>query len=276
MRARTSPKPLFGSTPFARPIGGTPRSVGGLTLEDLRAFHRTHHVRGNVAVLLLGADDCAATMARLKPQLEGFAAGDAAKIPPFSRSHPGATRLPGEGFEAGFFWYDANEADALMMKVVAKHLEQRALEELRKQEGLTYTPRSTYVGLGRAGLIAITVKTSGASSQVSRWYDRTVAELRESTEPATLLSEAIDQVRRTFDTVTAADALARIRDQRAPRELLRTLEGPQFRRRLARMIAPDRGFGSSQKNLVEVLVLVACGAGIVAFIGWLGRSLLRG
>ena len=272
----TLPRPMFGSTPLSRPIGGDARSVKGLSLDDLRGFHQAHHVRGNLAVLLLGADRCAETIERLRPELEAFAPGPAAKVPPITADHPGATRLPGQGFEAGFFWYDASPTDALVMRLVAKHLEQRALEQLRKQEGLAYTPKATYRSMGRAGLIAIDVKTSGASSQVSRWYDRTVAELRDADDPLALMAAAVDQVRRSFDSVSAVDALARLRDQPSPSALLADLDNPTLTRSLARMIAPDRGFGSGQKSLVEVLVLVACGAGILAFIGWLGRSLLRG
>lgn len=56
---------LFGSHPYARPVEGTPQSLGTIQAKDLHALHRAVFARGNLHVAIVGAIDAASAAATL-------------------------------------------------------------------------------------------------------------------------------------------------------------------------------------------------------------------
>ncbi|CAN0596583.1 unnamed protein product, partial [Laminaria digitata] len=73
--------PIFGSSALARYPGGSAASVRDLDPDAVARFHSGHYVRGNIAVLLRGAVDCAAARQELAPILAEFGNGPASEVP---------------------------------------------------------------------------------------------------------------------------------------------------------------------------------------------------
>lgn len=269
---------LFRNTRFDRPLGGTEATVRGTTIDALKAFHATHYVKGNIAVIVAGAIGCGAIRARLEPELERFADGKATAAPVESSAEPGAQSVPGGGsaFLGGFYWYDAHPRDEFVMRIVAKHLHKSALATLREKLGVTYSPQAHFVRQGGAGYIAIHVVTENDASVVQSWFDDTTEALRDTREPRVTLADAIEALRRELDFPDDRDALAAIRHEPSPQEILTSLDDHTLVSAMERMLASDRRFATSGGGAGELIVLGLFGLGVLAFLAWLGRSLMRG
>lgn len=70
---------LFGAHPLGRSIGGTVASLGAITEQDLRAWHRAHYVGRNVVITLAGSFP-PRTLAAVRRELGGIRAGRRSRV----------------------------------------------------------------------------------------------------------------------------------------------------------------------------------------------------
>ena len=268
--------PLFGRTPLGRSPGGTERSVGRLELEDARRFFARHYRQGNVAVVIRGAVDCPALIERLTPILAGFPEGEAAPVPPLGATRPRGPRLPPGGtFVGGFFWLEATPADEVIARLALKHLEQSAFEELRKERGLVYSPIAAFERRGPGGRISLQVAARD-QEEVARWYEGAVERLRRAEAPREALVTALPVVRDALEAEAVRSALAAIRGEPQPVELLERLDDAELRAGLARVLAPEASFGSAAESgsVLRVVILVLFAALVLFAMAVAGRRIL--
>lgn len=270
--------PLFAGTIYARNLGGTSASVSRLTADDARAFHRDHYVRGNVGVVLSGALSCPALVARVQRELEGLPPGPAAQPRREPTPPPGARPLPPMGeslFLAGYYWYDEDPSAEATLTVVARHLQQRAMDELRAERGLTYSPEALVARRGRGGLLRFAVSSDRRTSEVASWYEARLAELRSSPTPRALLERALAVAALELEGDEVRATLAALRGEPAPATLLRTLDDQALRATLDRVLSEERSFATTTRNTVAIVMMSLIGAAVLGYFVWLGRRLLR-
>lgn len=270
--------PLFRDTLLARYPGGTSDAVEALGVEDVTGFHRTHYVRGNVAVLLRGAVDCAEARATLAPTLEAFAAGPAAPRPSPSGEEPGRISLPSSpgAFVSGFYWYEATPQEEVIYRVVAKHLEQVALQELRKERGITYSPSGRFSRRGPGGQISLSVRTEGEERVVERWYEQTLEDLRRAPAPRRVLNPAFDPLRTALERDGVRAGLAAIRGEPDPLTALDGLDDDALRAALPKLLAERRAYGSTvpQSNVVALVILAVFGVVVLGALYFAFRAFM--
>ena len=272
--------PMFGSTILERSPGGTIDAVRRLELEDAKRFHAEHYTKGNIAVTLSGAVDCAAILRRLEPLLAKIPDGDASELPRVEASEPGPFPLGSseDVLIQGFYWYDATPSQEVVWRLVAKHLEQRALDVLRKERGLAYSPSAQIVRRGGGGMLELRVKTDGRADEAAAWFDEEVSALRSSSKPMSHMAAAVDPVRNALLDDSLRIALATIREEPAPESLLSKLDDVAVAKTLEALLVDRRSFGtaSPQSNLWSILILALFGAVVVAVLVYLGKELIRG
>jgi predicted Zn-dependent peptidase len=255
--------PIFGDTPLARSPGGTRASVARLTAEDARRFHREHYRKGNIAVLLRGAVDCAAMRRALAQELAAIPDGPpAARVivsdrEPGPRAFPSATRE----FRQGFYWYEASPEDEVVLRIAIEHLELRALEELRKARGLTYSPSGLFHRRGGGGLIELTVK-GDEPDEADAFFAETVEALRRDPHPRRTLEAAIAEVAKDIENDGVRSGLAAIRGEPQPITILQELTDARLTPLLGTLLDHRRSFGTAtpQSNVASLVVLGLFGA----------------
>jgi hypothetical protein len=180
-------------------------------------------------------------------------------------------------FERGFYWYHSTIEDEVLMMSVAKHLEQKALAELRKEQGITYSPQASFARRGRGGTMFLLIQTSGQDRVVDGWYERTIEDLTKSEHPRDTMKNAIRFVADRLEDEVVRTGLSAIRGERAPQEALLRLDDPAMHARLSILLARDRAFGSSTptKNVMSLVILGLFGALVLVVIGIAGMKFLR-
>jgi hypothetical protein len=275
--------PIFGGTILSRPVGGTPDSVRDLTLESIRRFHARNYVKKNVAVFIRGAVRCEDVRLALTPLLAALPDGERTEVPKVDVAEPGARSL-GQGYSAGvfqrgYYWYRSTIEDELLMMIVAKHLEQRALLDLRKEQGITYSPRATFSRLAGGGMISLEVRTSGQDRLVEKWWDSTLHELVSSETPRTVLKSAIAVVADSVDSeLVVRTGLAAIRGEPLPEAALASLSDSEIHARVERFLSKERSFGTTSpaRNWLSLVVLAGFGALVLGVISYAGLKMMRG
>lgn len=270
--------PIFSGTLFDRFVGGRSSGLARLSPADARAYHERHYRAGNMALVLLGATSCAALRARLEPELIAITAGSAAPRPIERRTEPGPRHIPDRRglFLAGFYWYNEDPTSEMVLHVVARHLEQQALDELRARRGITYSPSAQVVRMGGAGMLRFLVTTDARTGEVRDWYDAALNALRSSETPTTLTRRAIEGVAKDLERDPSSEALAAIRGEPSPAEILRTLDDPKMRTTMARVLAPERAFGTTARSTGTIIAMIVFGIAVVGAFVLIGRQLLRG
>jgi predicted Zn-dependent peptidase len=263
--------PLFGETILARLPGGSAASVRALTAADAKRFHDRLYLKGNTAVVLRGAVDCAALLKALEPELERIPDGFAASTPRVREAEPGArslTHVPGH-FVHGFYWFDASPEEEIVWRLLARHLEQRALDELRKERALTYSPQATFTRRGYGGQLDLTVRTEDADAEVAEWYAEVIESLRGDPSPKTTMADAFTRLRKVLDSDNVRSGLAAIRKETQPVEILEKMTDADLQAHLQKLLVERNSFGTStpQSNVASLIVLGLFGAlvlGVVA------------
>lgn len=274
--------PLFGGTILARDPGGSEASVRALSREDALAFHAAHYLRSNMVVVARGAVDCELFRASLAPALASLAEGNAMPLPRVTIPEPGPRALPigwsGQAFVQGFYWYDSTIVEETFMQVVAKHLENAALDELRKTRGLTYSPQADVRRIGAGGSMSLRVVTDGRDSVVAAWYEEKLSALRDSTSPSVLLAHALEVAGEHADADTTRYALSVLRRELSPAEAIGELDDARLQQLIAKMLRADRTFGSAtaSRNLGSIAVLVLFAAVVIGAVVIAGLRFFRG
>ncbi len=272
------PDPLFGTTALARSPGGTARSVRGLRRADALDFHRRYYVKGNLAVRVSHARDCAALEAAVRPLFADWSPGAAAELPAVTEDEPGPIALPGGRFTQGFFWYEASPTERLLWSALGEHLHLRALRVLRQERGLVYTPQLVMQKHGPGGLLMLRMNAGDNAREAARWFDDEVSSVRTEPRVTAHLAEALGRVGQRLDEQPQLTALAAIRGEPAPRTILDRLRKNVPRATLEKMLVERRRFGSTlpQSNVWTLLVLGIFGVGVLAFLAYAAKEILRG
>ncbi len=270
--------PLFGSTLLARAPGGSASSVRKLTPQVAERFYKAHYRKGNMAVMVRGATDCEKMRKALEPVLSTFTEGAASSLPKITEKEPGRRAMPSVAgrFQRGFYWYDASPEEELLLRVLGKHLEQQALEELRKKRGLTYSPSVRFLRRGSGGALELVVTTDGESRSVEVWFKETIKALLDSRAPLVLMKSALTEVKDSMEADSVRAALAAIRGESLPVTIAERLSEAQAKKILPIVLAEKRGFGSSvpQGNWVSIVILVAFGVLVLGVVIYAGRQFL--
>src|SRR5262249_23272727 len=157
---------------------------------------------------------------------------------------PGAralSALPGL-FEQGFYWYRSSVEDEVVLMAVAQYLERRALNELRKEQGITYSPHATFRRMAGGGSISLAIATDRAPT-ASVWYTGVIEEVRTTSSPLALLQPVLTQVADQIDADSIRTSLAVLRQEQRPDEALRALDDARIKRVVSTHLTRDRVFG---------------------------------
>jgi predicted Zn-dependent peptidase len=270
--------PIFGDTLLARLPGGDDASVRALRTADAKSYHQRFYTKGNLAVVLRGAVECASLQKALTPELKKFAEGMASATAHVREPEPGPRALPhvpGE-FLQGFYWYDASPEDEVVWRLIVRHLEHRALDELRKERAITYSPQGTFSRRGYGGQIDLTVKTQDGESDAAEWYQEELASIRTDPQPKTTMTGSIQRVRKALESDNARAGLAAIRNERQPIEILDKLDDADLQARLQRLLQERRSFGTAtpESNVASLVVLGLFGVLVLVVLWVAARKLV--
>lgn len=267
--------PLFEKTVLDRTPGGLSEDVRDLRGADVRRFFDRHYTKQNIAVMLQGALDCTSEKTALRPALREIPSGPRSPVPRVRGREEARRGLPGTRFFSGFYWFDETPEAEVVYRLVAKHLEQEALSELRKKRGLAYSPRGAFERRGRGGRIFIEVRTDNASDEVRRWYERALVELSQALSPRAHLASAARPVGDDLDRDLPRRALAALREEGAPHRLLADVDDAALRNLLPRLLADTRRFDTSATagNIWSVVILVLVGIAVLGGMYYAARKL---
>ncbi len=159
----------FGNHPYAHPVNGDAAGIGAIDAADLKAFARSHWVRGGVKIAASGDIEAAALAALLKSAFDPLPA--AAPAPPPPVLHAGA---PGDTIVAmpvpqptAIFGLPGLPRDdpAFLAAYVANYIvggggfASRLTTEVRAKRGLTYGISTTMSDFHGGGLVLGQVAT---------------------------------------------------------------------------------------------------------------------
>ena len=174
---------LYGDHPYASPTNGTLESVGRLTLEDVKRFHRQFYVAKNMTIAIVGAltrDEAEALATRLASELEPGEA--AAALPPLPPYQPKTQHLEFASAQSHVYVGQrgiAREDPDYFPLVVANHVlggngvVSLLFKEIREKRGLSYSVESHFEPMALPGPYMATLQTS------SEQLDAAVGLLRE-------------------------------------------------------------------------------------------------
>ena len=163
----------FGAHPYAHPVGGDVAGLNAITAADLKAFARSHWVRGGVKIAASGDIDAATLTALLKSAFEALPAAAPAPPPPVV---PAAA--PGESVVAMavpqptaiFALPGLTRSDpAYLAAYVANYIvggggfASRLTAEVREKRGLTYGVSTGFSDFHGGGLVIGQVATRAES-----------------------------------------------------------------------------------------------------------------
>lgn len=159
----------FGPYTYGRPVDGTTRGLASISANDLRAFAKTHWVRGNLKIAVAG-DITAAALAPLIRETFGSLPDTPPPVPawPVRPGAPGLHILPMDVpqpavvFGApGLLRGDRDYIAGMIANYIlgGAGSGSRLTTELRENRGLTYDIATDLVPYRRAGLIIGTVQT---------------------------------------------------------------------------------------------------------------------
>ncbi|MCE9686064.1 insulinase family protein [Shewanella sp. AS16] len=171
-------KLVFGTHPYGNAASGTRESLAGLSLSQLRAFHKSYYQPQNTSISVVGDFDPAQMKARLKKAFAGWkntrelVQPELAQLPSLDKSKVLLVDK-GDAIETTFLiggpGINRSNPDYVGLTVVNTILGGRFTswlnDELRVNSGLTYGARSGFVPYAHAGLFQISTFTKQASTQ---------------------------------------------------------------------------------------------------------------
>jgi len=162
-------KVYFGNHPYAHPVGGDAAGLNAIGARDLRAFARTHWVRGGAKISVSGDIDAATLTALLKATFDPLPAQAPRSPPPVPRfAAPGesvvAMAVPQPVAVFALAGIPRSDPEYLAA-YVANHIvgggdfSSRLTNEVREKRGLTYGISTTLADYRGGGLIIGQVAT---------------------------------------------------------------------------------------------------------------------
>jgi zinc protease len=169
-------KAVYGAHPYASPMSGTEESIGAISLEEVRAFHRQYYVAKNAAVAIVGAVS-RAQAERIATQLsKNIASGEAAPaLAPVAMLSDGAdqhiefpsiqshVRIGQPGLKRG-------DPDYFPL-LVGNHvlggggLVSILFDEVREKRGLSYSVNSHFVPMAELGPFTASLQTDSSQAE---------------------------------------------------------------------------------------------------------------
>ncbi|WP_369679206.1 M16 family metallopeptidase [Siphonobacter sp. BAB-5385] len=147
----------YGNQPYGSPADGTPESIGGITLDQVKNFYRTHYQPNGTVVSVVGDFNTAAMKAKLTTLFKDWKKGTAATQPPALKAVPNQSRVLLVNKEnatetqiiIGQKGVPMNNPDYVGIEVVNTVLGARftswLVDELRVNHGYTYGVRSSSI-----------------------------------------------------------------------------------------------------------------------------------
>jgi zinc protease len=143
---------VYGSAhPYGRLTSGTAETVSGLTIEDVREFHRTHYRPNNAAIVVTGAISADEIVPMLEEAFRDWQPGDVPAVPvPTPPPFPDATRIhvvnrPGASqstIQVGHPGVSRDSPDyfplQLLQSILGGSFTSRISQNLRHEKGYTY------------------------------------------------------------------------------------------------------------------------------------------
>ena len=177
---------------------GTERSLAGITLEQLRAFHRERMVRSRLLLVIVGNVPRAQVERLVRTTLGTLPAGDYQwKVPtplgprPGSNVHIVSRRLPTNYILGWWSGPAAGDADVPALRVATAILQGRLFAEIRSRRNLTYAVEARFRdrAVTSGGLYVTTTRPD----ETLRIMKDQVRILQEQTIPTELLAPLVQQ-----------------------------------------------------------------------------------
>jgi zinc protease len=141
----------FAGHPYGLPVSGTERSVGSLTVADLRSYHESQMVTSRMLLVVVGDVDRDHLEAVVRRTLGTLPRGayQWTLPPPVPRTSSAVVvehrQLPTNYILGYFAGPMANERDAVVLRIVTTALTGRMFAEIRTRQNLTYDVHSPYL-----------------------------------------------------------------------------------------------------------------------------------
>jgi len=171
---------IFPNHAFARPIMGTPRTIGTIGVDDLRAHHACFYSPQNLIMSIVTTRDTSEVMSWVRAQWGGFTnacelVASPAAPEPATASGPAHRPIAKEqvAIRVGGRLPGANSDEVLELQVATSILSHRLFANLREKQGLAY---STGAGTGfdrNFGWYYLTIGT-GSSNYTRAWNGLTL------------------------------------------------------------------------------------------------------
>ncbi len=172
LTAREFERVLLSGHPYAHPVTGSTRSVGGLTRDTVAEFHRRRYVPAGAILAIVGDVDAADALARVEQRFAGWRGKDAQQdVPALAvRAFPGRKVYVIDKPDAtqsqiriGNIAVPRNTPDYFPLIVTNTLLgggfTSRLMEEIRVNRGLSYGARSDLDFLKRGGFFSVATFT---------------------------------------------------------------------------------------------------------------------
>ncbi|WP_010489487.1 M16 family metallopeptidase [Pseudomonas sp. S9] len=168
-------KKLYGQHPYAHPSDGTEKSIPGITIEQLKAFHKKAYAAGNTVIALVGdlsrseAEAITAKVSAALPKGPALATIAEPQTPPASNNH---IEFPSKQThlmlaELGIDRADPDYAALYMGNQIfgGGGFGTRLMEEVREKRGLTYGVYSAFTAMQVRGPFMINLQTRAELSE---------------------------------------------------------------------------------------------------------------
>lgn len=158
---------LFEGSIFANPVMGTPESIEGITVDDLRNHHHKYYSPDNMILSIATSRDTAEVMAWVREVLAPLpSAGQAiaeTTVPNTSRFERSYAHVEMEkeqvAIYAGGFVPGANSREAVDLSIATSILSSRLYGELRERKGLAYSTGASVSFDRKFGWYYLTIAT---------------------------------------------------------------------------------------------------------------------
>jgi zinc protease len=163
-------KAIYHDHPYASPVAGTPQSLQGLSIKDVRAFYQKYYVAKNAVIAIVGALDRAqaeALVTRISAALPaGERADDLPPVPEPDKAQEIRIDYPSQQSHIYVGQPGMKRADKDYMALyVANHpfggsgFASRLVETVREKRGLAYSVYSYFMPMREAGPFLMALQT---------------------------------------------------------------------------------------------------------------------
>ena len=168
---------MFGDHPYGRPTEGTIASLGEVTVEDLRAFHRRTLARDNLYIVIVGAIDRNAAgvaidkvFGALRPSAELAPVPEIA--PNVGQTRHAALNVPQTAIRLGGIGLKRDDPDFIAAYVADQILgggvfSSRLYMKVREERGLAYSVGTGLVPYQHAGASLAATSTDAANARTA-------------------------------------------------------------------------------------------------------------